>query len=203
MNKTKIEWTNYSWNPMTGCKHECSYCYAKRIANRFGDDFTPKFHSERLDEPSKLKTPAKIFVCSMADMFGDWVDDEFITYILGQTWSNPQHIFQLLTKNPKRMMDIAFAPNVWTGITITGLETNAQAKVNMLKKVHSNFKFISFEPLMGPVAGLNLDGIDLVIFGAMTGPKAIAPMKEWLDQYKKDHSGLPMVFYKNNIKEYL
>ena len=77
MNRTKIEWCDYTWNPVTGCRTGCWYCYADRMATRFHRSFEPAFHPERLNEPLRVTTPAKIFVCSTADLFGPWVDPEW------------------------------------------------------------------------------------------------------------------------------
>ena len=111
MNKTKIEWTNWTWNPVVGCKHNCWYCYGKRIAKRFFKDnpnYEPKFYPERLKEPYTLKKPSKIFVCSMADLFGDWVKMNWIERVIKVVKENPQHTFQFLTKNPKRYLEFEF-----------------------------------------------------------------------------------------------
>ena len=126
MNKTKIEYADYTWNPVTGCLHECEYCYARKQAKRFSSivgipngkihdlpinftykckypyGFDPTFHRYRLDEPSQVKTPSTIFVCSMADLFGEWVPDEWIQKIFEACADAPQHRYLFLTKNPKR-----------------------------------------------------------------------------------------------------
>ena len=82
MNKTKIEWTDYTWNSITGCEYNCFYCYARRIAMRFNGHFKPTFHPDRITQPHKLKKPSKIFVCSMVDLFGDWIPDLWIEAVL-------------------------------------------------------------------------------------------------------------------------
>jgi len=203
MNKTKIEWTNYTWNPVVGCKHNCWYCYGKRIAKRFFKDnpnYEPKFYPERLNEPYKLKKPSKIFVCSMADLFGDWVSRKWIEAVIKVAKDNPQHTFQFLTKNPKRYLEFEFLKNCWLGITIDGTEEKmiAQKKIEYLCEKRTNHTFISFEPLLGSMALLDISRINWIIVGAMTGPKAIKPKKEWIDSIKH-----PNIFYKNNIKKYL
>lgn len=125
MNKTKIDWCDMTWNPVTGCLHGCKYCYARKIANRFGGDFSmardgsflvlyqrpnnpypdkfsPTFHKYRLDEPQKVEKSQKIFVVSMGDLFGDWVPDEWIEKVFEACKKAPQHTYLFLTKNPKR-----------------------------------------------------------------------------------------------------
>ena len=136
MNKTKIDWCDMTWNPVTGCLHGCEYCYARRIAERFKCDnetfakkhinsstddficyegeyhcafpfgFKPTLYMERLDEPQHIKKPHNIFVCSMADLFGDWVSDEWIQQVFKACEVAPQHNYLFLTKNPKRYENI-------------------------------------------------------------------------------------------------
>lgn len=121
LNKTKIEWTDYTWNPMVGCLHGCYYCYAKKINDRFGyiEKWNePKFFPDRL----KIKfpdKPSKIFVGSMSDVMGNWIYSEWIEKIIEVAKANPKHIFQFLTKNPKRYKDFVFPVNCWLGVTIT------------------------------------------------------------------------------------
>jgi protein gp37 len=197
MNKTKIEWTDYTWNPVTGCEHNCWYCYAKKIAMRFRGNFTPTFHSERFDDFSpqmRIKKDLKIFVCSMADLFGDWVKREWIDEVIKIANTYQGYTFQFLTKNPKRYLDFNFSENCWLGVTITGLENNTQELINLLKQ-KNNYKFISFEPLMADIRNLDLSGIDLVIIGGMTGNgnNNIKPEKEWM---KIKHEN---IFFKKNL----
>jgi len=203
MNKTKIEWTNYSWSPVIGCRGGCFYCYGKRLNDRFKwiKDWTkPKFYPERLKEPYKIKKPSKIFVCSMADLFSDWIIDGMILKIIEVARENPRHTFQFLTKNPKRYLEFKFPKNCWLGATITGKEEilNGHYQIKALKK-KDNFKFISFEPLLNKI-DMDLSNIDLVIVGAMTGmgKKNVIPKKEWIASIKH-----PNIFYKENIKKYL
>ena len=209
MNKTKIEWCDFSWNPIVGCwgpggtrekPNHCSYCYGKRIAKRFFKDnpnYEPKFYPERLVEPSRLKKPSKIFVCSMADLFGDWVKICWLQSILCVAVRNPQHTFQFLTKNPKRYLEFRFSKNCWLGTTVTNNEGSEVERLTYLKK-KDNYKFVSIEPLLGNLKRISFSSFDLVIVGAMTGPGAIKPKKEWIDSIKH-----PNIFYKNNIKKYL
>jgi len=194
---TKIEWCDATWNIVVGCKNACWYCYAKRMNDRF--KWIPKWNEpqifiKRLGEPSKIKKPSKIFVCSMSDLFGDWIPKEIIEEVIKVAKDNPRHTFQFLTKNPKRYSEFNFPENCWLGITIDGTENKivAQNKISYLER-KNNYRFISFEPLLGDVSYLSYD-VNLVIIGAQTGPKAIKPKQKWIDSIR--HSN---IFYKNNI----
>lgn len=191
MNKTKIEWADYTWNPVTGCKHGCSYCYAKRIAMRFTGHFKPTFHPDRLMQPYKQKKPSKIFVCSMADLFGGWVQKEWIDMILTVAQANQQHTFQFLTKNPRRYDEFNFPGNCWLGTTI---DTPNQKRIDYLNKKKWHYKFISFEPILGDMSKLNLRGIDLCIVGRDTSPGAEPPDIEWVNSINHDN-----IFIKGNL----
>jgi len=120
MNNTKIEWTDRSWNPYTGCLRNCEWCYAKQIYHRFGRSFEPHFHPEKLDEPIKLKKASKIFTCSVADFFANWTKAEWIRAILRVMGQCPQHIFQVLTQDPQNIDGIYDLPlNLWVGMTLS------------------------------------------------------------------------------------
>lgn len=178
MNRTKIEWCDYTWNPITGCKHGCPYCYAKKIADRFNgskswpNGFEPTFHYGRLNDPTKIKKPQTIFVCSMADLFGAWVPDLWVSLVLGACWQAPQHTYIFLTKNPQRYLRIRGflgKKNLWFGATITN-QNDADQRIQWLQKMPEGNRFISFEPLLGKIEHLNLRGIGQVIIGAQTNP---------------------------------
>lgn len=190
MNKTRIEWTDYTWNPVTGCWGGCEYCYAKRIAMRFTGHFYPTFHPERLSQPEKVKKSSKIFVCSMADLFGGWVPIEWQTAVIDIVKKCPQHTFQFLTKNPKRYLSCDFPDNCWLGVTI---DKPNKASIDILK-LKSNYKFISFEPILGDMSELNLSGIDLCIIGRDTSPGALKPEQGWIDSIKHNN-----IFLKGNL----
>lgn len=205
MNKSKIEWCDSTWNPVTGCLHKCPYCYAKKIAKRFGEhkegqgiielhwkrenpypyDFYPTFHKYRLDEPARKTRPRKIFVCSMADLFGDWVPDEWIQEVFETCKKAPQHKYLFLTKNPKRLCELANTDklpannNFWYGSTVTSKNS---------LRYPGRFKdntFLSIEPLLEPLdAGLGSFGkVKWIIIGAETGNRKdkIMPKREWVE----------------------
>lgn len=202
LNKTKIEWANYTWNPVVGCKKYCSYCYAKRMNDRFkwiSNWNEPQFFPERLNENfEKLKPDSKIFVGSMCDLFGDWIPSEWIRQIL-YLCSYYDHLqFMFLTQNPKRYNEFQFAKNHWVGMTL--VKENIPSLVRL--KCFSGYttcarKFVSIEPIIGTFKDFNFSQIDLVIIGAMTSPGAIKPQKAWIESIKHDN-----IFYKNNIKMY-
>ena len=194
MKKTTIDWCSYTWNPVIGCKYNCFYCYAIRQTKRWGQKFIPHWSYGQARKPYKINEPSKIFVCSYGELFGDWVPKEWIEKVLQVVKDNPQHTFQFLTKNPKRYSEFEFPKNCWLGTTI---DYPNQERIDWLKK-KSNYKFISFEPLLGDMSGLDLSGIDLAIVGAMTGAKAIKPKKKWIESINH-----PNMFHKANIEKYL
>jgi len=180
MNRTKIEWTDYTWNPITGCKHGCWYCYARKLAVRgfIKNNFEPTFYPERLKEPWNLKKPSKIFVCSVSDLFAPWTPEEWRDAILESIFECPvKHTFQLLTKNPERIPPIRFPNNIWVGATIT---KQAEAyKIMDLLQVDAKIKFASFEPLLEDIS-FCMEGIQWAIIGKLTGSKRIKLKREWV-----------------------
>jgi protein gp37 len=165
MNRTKIEWCDYTWSPVTGCKHGCEYCYAKRIDQRFNDGrFEPTFHPKRLEEPLKVKKPSRIFVGSMADLFGDWDwDDGFgwleREYVVNEVFNIvnqcPQHTFIFLTKNPKGMQGFNFPDNCWCGTSVENQE-KANERIPELLRVKCKTLFVSYEPALESIDFKNI-----------------------------------------------
>jgi len=212
MNKTKIEWTDYTWNPVTGCLNNCPYCYARKIATRFKGTktwprgFEPTFHPERLDEPRHLKKPSKIFVCSMGELFGKWVPDHWFFAVLDVIEGCPQHIFQILTKFPKEGSEkwYLFPENVWLGVTIDSQHALQQAI--WLSCFEVGKKFISFEPLLeriyyGHSFSTKRHRIDWVIIGGLTkrGRVVFSPPYEWVDLIiKQARRGHTKIWVKEN-----
>jgi len=227
--RTKIDWADATWNPVTGCYHDCPYCYARRIAERFGSkqmpvltglpvlnepvrctdtyeymreagisagkvqpypfDFTPTFHRYKLDEPQRWKKPRNIFVCSMADLFGDWVPDEWIIDVMEACRKAPQHRYLFLTKNGARYTELSKkdalpnGDNFWYGSTITAPDT-----IYWWSDKHHNFA--SVEPILEPFDYKELQPDEptgpypeWMIVGAETGNRKgkVIPEKDWLD----------------------
>ena len=216
MNKTKIEYVDYTWNPVVGCLHGCPYCYARRIAERFkgGKEyplgFEPTSHlSKRINEPMLVKKPSKIFVCSMADLFGSWswkvpwsggkvTGDDVINAILFVVRKCPQHTFMFLTKNPTGYLKYDFPENAWLGMTVTHLE----GKRVIYGGDKGGKRFVSLEPLLGgPDGEIEFRNIDLLIIGAQTGPGAVKPKPEWVQGIIDEARAHKIpVFLKDNLK---
>ena len=275
MNRTKIEWCGHTWNPVTGCRHECPYCYAQDIAWRFRTQwernkaweyrnllidsgeiirfsekcppsfgttegyrwnwerthylwelpaplaakgrqpfpfgFESTFHRYRLDEPAALKKPSNVFVCSMADLFGDWVPLRWIRDVLDACAAAPQHRYLFLTKNwigYWRLNEIALLPlhdRYWYGATVCNQEMAYDTPYSMDKALEQHF-FWSMEPLLGPVdikaAACTIP--KWVIIGAETGNRRgkVIPERAWVDDIRAfcEYNGIP-VFYKDSLRK--
>lgn len=196
-----VEWAAWTWNPVTGCLHDCAYCYARDIANRFFEQkFTPSFLPSRLLAPAKTKTPdlnaiadpiqrmarRNVFVCSMADLFGKWVPTEWIDAVLQQAWDNPQWTFLFLTKFPIRMADFAFPPNSWIGTTVDrqyAVERAEKAFRKIRAGGYQGVAWLSCEPMMERLQFSSLDMFDWVIMGGSsksTQTPEFRPPFEWI-----------------------
>jgi len=209
MNKTAIEWCDFTWNPLTGCTRGCNYCYARRMAyrlrGRYGypqdDPFAPTFHPDRLHEPSERKKPAKIFTCSMGEMFDPKVEWPWVQEIFFEMVANPRHTFQVLTKQVDRALEHSFPNNCWIGVSQDGRFTDVE-DIERLSYSGASVKFVSFEPLLGQIPDLdtNLTDIDWVIIGARTGPGAKPPEKEWVEDIINAARNYDIpVFLKDNL----
>jgi len=209
MNRTNIDWSNpqegfelgYTWNPAVGCKHNCPYCYAKRINDRYHiipDFYDPKFFEERLDQPGKVKKPSTVFVVSMGDLFGQWVPGEWIDRVLDAIIQYDQHRYMLLTKNPKRYLEFVIPKNCWIGTSLD--YARHQHRLKWLEQYNNSKvkKFVSVEPILSCMHQVDFSGVDLVIVGAMTGVRATRPQKDWIYSIKHHN-----ISYKENIKKYL
>jgi protein gp37 len=175
MNKTKIDWCDYSWNTVTGCKNGCWYCYAKKIRNRFFPEVPFEQianYDERLEEPLKKKKPSKIFVGSMTDLFAPWQPRYNVKHILQVVRKCPQHTFIFLTKNPRGYKRWSFPQNCWLGVTITSSDEWGKVAQLVAYKGKSNLTFASVEPILGEFNTSYLYLVDWIILGALTGQSA-------------------------------
>jgi protein gp37 len=190
---TKIEWTEYSWNPTTGCTKisiGCQHCYAERMAkrlkamgnNRYKDGFEVTIHEDLFDRPLRWRTPKVIFVNSMSDLFHEDVPDDAIIRIFETMNKCPQHTFQILTRRSDRLRQISkmlkWTHNIWMGVTV---ESNDFVfRISDLLGSDARTKFASFEPLLGPINVDLIGDIDWMIVGGESGPKAREMKKEWV-----------------------
>ena len=264
MNRTKIEWCDYTWNPVTGCFHDCPYCYARRIAERFGSrellswgyrdylvelevltelsakappdmssdseytwkawhpmfelkhemsktafpfKFYPTLHCQKLDEPQHSGKARNIFVCSMADLFGDWVPLRWIRDVLDACLAAPKHRYLFLTKNPRqydRLEAMALLPTgdrFWYGATVTKTEDFANIPTMSMRYR----QFLSIEPLLDRVDMYQITGHQRwVIIGAETGKREnkVIPRREWVDEITEYCTACEIpVFYKDSLRK--
>jgi len=209
MATSKIEWTNSSWNPVTGCtkiSEGCRNCYAERMAKRlqamgqpnYRNGFEVTCHPHMLTLPLKWKKPRTIFVNSMSDLFHKDVPVSFVEEIFYTMNEARWHTFQVLTKRAARMAGLAdhfkWAPNIWMGVSV---ESAAHIdRIDFLRQVPSAVRFLSLEPLLGPIPDLNLEKIDWVIVGGESGPGARPMEKEWALEIRNLclKSGVPFFF---------
>lgn len=188
-----IEWTEATWNPLTGCTKispGCKHCYAERMAKRlqkmgqlnYVNGFRLTLHEQSLQLPLQWKRPRTIFVNSMSDLFHKNVPDEFIYRVFDVMHRANWHRYQILTKRPERLLDmdsrLSWEPHMWMGTSVE-LE-KYQFRIDLLRQTSAHIKFLSLEPLLGPLPNLNLDGIHWVIVGGESGPKARPLDPQWV-----------------------
>ena len=190
---SEIEWTDVTWNPVTGCtkiSHGCKHCYAERMAKRLREmgvkkyrgGFSVAVHESTLGDPLKWKQPRLVFVNSMSDLFHQSVPATFIDRVFDVMIHAPQHVFQVLTKRPNRVLQmnerLCWSPNIWLG---TSIESQRWlSRLEQLKESSARVKFLSLEPLLGPLPDLKLGGIDWVIVGGESGPGARPMEADWV-----------------------
>ena len=206
--RSKIEWTDATWNPVTGCwpiSDGCNNCYAKRIYERFNDGPFSQiiYHWDRFDIPRNWKKPRRIFLGSMTDLFQKDVQDGYRKIIEGVIADCPQHTFMVLTKRADNMR-VYFTGNLpyrnlWLGVTVEGPET--LWRVRALRKIKSATRFISFEPLLADVGKVNLEGISWVIVGSESGPRRRPCDIEWIRSLRDQcvAAGVPIFIKQANI----
>jgi protein gp37 len=195
MRKTKIQWTRTVWNPITGCTKVsagCKFCYAVPMSKRLQAIGLKKYmygfnvvktHPNTLSEPYKWKKSTLIFVNSMSDLFHPDVPEKFIQDVFKVMNDNPHHVFQVLTKRSARLLDLdqqgqlSWSENIWMGVSIE--DDRYLHRIDELRRTGADIKFLSCEPLIGPLPNLDLNGIDWVIVGGESGytPRPMAP--EW------------------------
>lgn len=202
-----IEWTDATWNPVTGCTKVspgCKFCYAERFAERFRgveghpyeQGFDLKIWPERLDQPSKWKEPRRIFVNSMSDLFHPKVSARYISKVFDAMVAAPQHQYQVLTKRPERAAqlasDLPWPNQVWMGTSVENQDY--VSRIDELRKIPAQVRFLSCEPLLGPLE-MDLTGIHWVIVGGESGPGA-RPMKpEWVRSIRKQCRAADVPFF--------
>ena len=189
-----IEWTESTWNPVTGCTKispGCAHCYAERIAMRlkamgrpnYVNGFQITLHENSLDIPLRWKKPQIVFVNSMSDLFHEDVPPSFIKRVFAIMQKASWHKFQILTKRAERLAKIApklpWPENIWMGVSVEN--SNFVHRIDSLRKVNSSIRFLSIEPLLGPLPDLNLSGINWIIVGGESGPNARPMKSEWID----------------------
>jgi len=197
-NKSAIEWTESTWNPLTGCSKispGCKYCYAERFAKRlqamgqpnYRNGFKVTFHEHVLEYPLSWKKPQMIFVNSMSDLFHEEVPLEFIQKVFDVMNRADWHIFQVLTKRAERLAEVSpylhWPSNVWMGVSVEN--SNYTFRIDHLRQTGANIKFLSLEPLLGPLPHLDLTGIDWVIVGGESGPQARPMESDWVLEIKE------------------
>ncbi len=205
---SRIEWTQATWNPVTGCSKVspgCAHCYAETFAERwrgipghpYEQGFDLRLWPERLEQPLKWKRPRLIFTNSMSDLFHEDVPDEFIERVFEVMVEAKQHIFQVLTKRHERLAEIAaqlpWPENVWMGVSIENKHWVGRA--DYLREVPAAVRFISAEPLLGPLDGLNLEGIDWLIAGGESGHGHRPVREEWLIELRDLCRSEEVAFY--------
>jgi protein gp37 len=191
-NNSKIEWTEATWNPTTGCTKVstgCKFCYAEVMARRlkamgqpkYANGFNLTLHEELLEQPLRWKKPRRIFVNSMSDLFHMDVPDEYIGRVFDAMNNANWHTYQVLTKRAERLADLSrrfpSGPHIWMGVSVES--AGHTWRIEHLRQTHAHTRFLSLEPLLGPLNDLNLTDIDWVIVGGESGPKARPMDPDW------------------------
>lgn len=207
--QSKIEWTESTWNPVTGCTKistGCKNCYAERMAKRlkamgnpsYESGFEVAIHERILDYPLHWKKPQMIFVNSMSDLFHKKVPSHFIERVFGVMGQADWHNFQVLTKRSKRLAlmnsGLEWASNIWMGVSVEN--EDCIPRIFDLVKSNARIKFLSLEPLLAPLPDLPLDGIDWVIVGGESGPGSRKIEEEWVIDIRDQclNAGVPFFF---------
>jgi protein gp37 len=207
--KTRIEWTEMTWNPVTGCTKispGCKHCYAERMAKRLKAMGNPRYpagfeirlHEDLVDAPKRWRKPKRIFVNSMSDLFHDSIPEDYIGRIFDSMSQCPQHVFQILTKRSVRLANLAptlrWTPNIWMGVSVENTEVTT--RIDDLRQVPARVRFLSCEPLLGPLNALPLEGIHWVIVGGESGSGARPMHPDWARDIREQcrAAGVPFFF---------
>lgn len=193
MAQSSIEWTEMTWNPTTGCDKisaGCKFCYAEIMSKRlqamgvekYKDNFEVRIHEEALKIPYTWKNSKVVFVNSMSDLFHKDIPLDFIKKVFKVMNNNPQHVFQVLTKRAERLLELhtelKWTHNIWMGVSVEN--EKVKGRINYLRQTNAKVKFLSLEPLIGPLPNLNLDRIDWVIVGGESGHKPRKMDADWV-----------------------
>jgi protein gp37 len=209
MAESRIEWTEMTWNPTTGCDKVsagCKFCYAEIMSKRlnamgvdkYKDLFKVRIHPEELEKPYHWRTPRIVFVNSMSDLFHPEVPLNYIQKVFQTMNECPQHTFQILTKRAELLekynYDLKWSNNIWMGVSVENQKV--MSRIQPLKRSSAKIKFLSLEPLLGPLPNLDLEGIDWVIVGGESGRKPRPIKEEWVLEIKKqcDEAGVAFFF---------
>lgn len=206
--KSTIEWTESTWNPVTGCTKispGCKNCYAERMARRlqamgqpnYRDGFKVTIHEHALTLPLRWKKPQSIFVNSMSDLFHEDIPDDFILRVFSVMHKANWHRFQILTKRSERLKALnarlIWTPNIWMGVTVE--HDSCRNRIDDLRTTGAAVKFISFEPLLGPLPNLDLSGIDWAIIGGESGIGARPMRQEWVIDIRDQCASAGVAFF--------
>lgn len=209
MAASSIEWTDATWNPITGCSKispGCKNCYAERFSRRlqamgvkkYAKGFKITLHPDSLKTPLSWKSPRMIFVNSMSDLFHEDIPEDFIYEVFKVMRKADWHQFQILTKRSKRLLQLSphidWPPNVWMGVSVEN--DTYTFRIDHLRQINAYIKFLSLEPLLGPLSHLDLNNINWVIVGGESGPGARPLLKEWVVDIKNQclASNIPFFF---------
>ncbi len=208
MAASKIEWTDATWNPVTGCNKispGCKHCYAERLSKRlkatgmekYRNGFAVTLHPATLDIPLRWRKPRSIFVNSMSDLFHVDVPDEFIAQVFGVMTRAHWHRYQVLTKRPERVASLnAVLPwpsQIWMGASVESQDYIH--RIDLLRETDAAVKFLSLEPLLGPLTDMDLSGIDWVIVGGESGPGARPMQADWARDIRDQCQAAGVPFY--------
>lgn len=210
MAQSSIEWTEMTWNPVTGCDKisaGCKFCYAEVMAKRlkamgvekYQNEFKLTIHEDELATPYTWKKSKVVFVNSMSDLFHKDVPIEFIQKVFRVMKENPQHVFQVLTKRADVMLYydkegwLDWSHNIWMGVSVEN--EKAMKRIDLLRQSNARTKFLSCEPLIGPLPKLNLKNIDWVIVGGESGRKPRPMKKEWVLDIKQQCEKMDVAFF--------